>query len=107
MQESLLSPSGSDTDLIGRILESESGSTWRVINLPAICTDEDSDVERVLGRRNGEALWPSQFSRAQLDVRRQLSGSRIFEAMYQQDPIPLQGSGLIQPSWLINTYTRV
>jgi predicted phage terminase large subunit-like protein len=96
-----------DTDLIGRILESESGSTWRVINLPAICTDEDSDVERVLGRRNGEALWPSQFSLAELDVRRQLSGSRIFEAMYQQDPIPLQGSGLIQPSWLTNTYTRV
>jgi predicted phage terminase large subunit-like protein len=98
-----------ETDLIGRILEDASiGQQFRVINLPAICQDEDLDIERTLGRRNGDCLWPAQFGLDELSVRRNLMGEISFACQFLGNPIPTGGHGLIQPEWLLgNRYDRI
>ena len=91
----------SPTDLCGRILESEDGPNWHVVNLPAIAGEDD-----VLGREPGEALWPERFGIAELEQRRVSMGSRAFAAQFQQDPVPL-GGDLVKASWLENRYKKL
>lgn len=64
-------------DLAGRILNDD-GENWQVLNLPAI--DDD-----------GKALWPERFGLAELLKRKAAMGSRVFEALYQGRPTPLEG----------------
>lgn len=72
-------------DLIGRVLRDD-GDQWQVLNLPAI----DSD---------GRALWPERFTVEDLESKRKAMGSRVFEALYQGRPTPLEG-GLIRREWM-------
>jgi predicted phage terminase large subunit-like protein len=92
-------------DLIGRVLESEIGAQFKVVNLPAVCEDEDLPVERELGRHNGEALWPSQFPLDELAVRRQLMGSRSYAAQFLGQPLPSSGD-LVRIEYLEHYYER-
>ena len=87
-----------EDDLCGKILDSEDGRNWRVVNLAAIAGDND-----ILKREPGEALWPQRFPIKELEERRIEMGSRAFEAQFQQRPIPLAG-GLFSASWLENRY---
>lgn len=81
-----------EDDLIGRITDPHNPSyndaeakKWRVVNLPAIATEEDP-----LGRKPGEALWPKRFSFTHLaSVRDQ--DNRGFSALYQGEPSPDTG----------------
>lgn len=79
-----------EDDLIGRLLETQPGQ-WTVINLPAICEDDDDP----LGREVGEALWPEKFSLASLEQTRAdyISGDgiRFWWALYQQRPSGKEG----------------
>lgn len=73
-----------EDDLGGRILEREAHK-WRVVSLPMIAGANDP-----LGRNPGDLLWPEWFTpemveRAQMDM-------RSWNALYQQNPVPDDGS---------------
>lgn len=77
-----------EKDLIGQILESESGSEWDVLNIPAQA-ESSSDP---LGRKPGEYLTsargrtPEDWERTKRAV-----GSRVWTALYQGRPSPEDG----------------
>ncbi len=72
-------------DLAGRVLN-DNPDDWQVLNLPAISDD-------------GNALWPERFPVEDLERRRKAMGSRVFEALYQGRPTPLEG-GLFRREWI-------
>jgi phage terminase large subunit-like protein len=75
------------------VADSEIGE-WLILNLPA--TAEAGDL---LGRREGEPLWPERFDGAELvKIRRDVT-ERGWFALYQQRPRPLEGV-LWQQPWI-------
>jgi len=77
-----------EDDLVGRLLNSgEIGSDWVRVNLPALALADDP-----LGRGLGEALCPDRFGESALDDRRKLLGEYAFQALYQGNPSPREGS---------------
>ena len=68
-----------DKDLAGQLLAAE--DDWEVINLPAIA-ERDEEY-----RKNGEALWPDQYSLVELEKIKAELGSELWSALYQQSPI--------------------
>lgn len=75
-------------DLIGRILNSPMASKFHVLNLPALAEDDD-----ILGRKEGEALWPERYDEAALADTEEMLGDYAFAAQYQQRPIPRDSVG--------------
>jgi predicted phage terminase large subunit-like protein len=75
-----------ESDLGGRLLEAEQtgGDKWVKVNLPAI--------------KDGEALWPERYSVSALNRIKAAIGSRDFEALYQQNPTPEDGT-YFQRNW--------
>lgn len=92
-----------EDDLVGRLLEKErqeikegthTGDRWQVINLPAIAESND-----ILGRSEGEALWPEYgFNLQRLEQIRRDVGSYVFNALYQQRPAAMEGS-MFKRNW--------
>lgn len=74
-------------DLAGRILNDDRDN-WEVLNLPAI-------------DRDGNALWPERFPVSDLESKRAAMGSRVFEALYQGRPTPLEG-GMFKREWMVH-----
>jgi len=78
-------------DLIGRIVkeskEHEDSEDWEIINLPAIAEDND-----VLGRSEGEPLWPERFGENYLSKTRTAVGPTIWSALYQGRPHAKEGA---------------
>lgn len=72
-------------DLAGRILRDDA-ENWDVLNLPAISDD-------------GRALWPERFPVEDLMSKKAAMGSRVFEALYQGRPTPLEG-GMFRRDWI-------
>lgn len=87
-----------EDDLAGRLLraarEDKLADQWTVISLPAICTELKAGDPRQLD----EALWPSRFSRIDLETTRVGSGSYAWSALYQQEPVP-PGGGMFKRHW--------
>jgi predicted phage terminase large subunit-like protein len=79
-----------EDDLSGRLLEEMKlgADQWRIISLPAIAEAEDD----MLGRKIGEALWPSWEDERELERKRIAVGEREWAALFQQRPRPLEGS---------------
>lgn len=80
-----------EDDLAGRILASEDGPNWEIINLPAICEvlPEGQDTDEI-GRVEGQALCPERYDEAALlAIKRVLQNS--FQALYQQRPAAVEG----------------
>lgn len=76
-----------EDDLVGRILNSPGASDWFVLRLPAICEDDTLPTERILGRHNGDALWPEWFPVDALpSVAKGEISQRGWNALYQQRP---------------------
>lgn len=75
-----------EDDLAGRILASEEGPGWTVLNLPAIAEDGDP-----LGRSPGEALCPDRYPIEVLEERKKILG-RSFYALFQGRPQPAEGN---------------
>jgi predicted phage terminase large subunit-like protein len=73
-------------DLAARILESEKDE-WEVRKLPALCESKEQDP---LGREEGEALWPEQFSVAKLNKLREQT-PQAFQALFQLRPSAKEG----------------
>ncbi|MBU6498271.1 MAG: phage terminase large subunit [Rhodospirillales bacterium] len=68
-----------EDDLSGRLLEQ--GDGWHVLRFPALAEAGDP-----LGRAEGEALWPDWENEAALARKREIVGTRVWEALYQQRP---------------------
>ena len=95
-----------EDDMVGRLMDplnpcySEAeAKKWRVIDMPAIARPKD-----VLGRREGEALWPERFDREYLDNLRE-TDIRGFQALYQGRPTPEEGSFF--KAITLRTYARM
>jgi predicted phage terminase large subunit-like protein len=69
-----------EDDLGGRLLEAENngGDKWVKVNLPAI--------------KDGQALWPERYNVDALKRIKAAIGPRDFEALYQQNPTPDDGT---------------
>jgi len=80
-------------DLVGRILDSDDAKNWIVISIPALAGDDD-----VLGRAEGEALWPERYNRERLEEIRR-NNPRGFAALYQQSPEIEGGSIFKREDW--------
>jgi len=72
--------------LQARILNSPQAKRWTVIQLPALAIEGDP-----LGRQPGEALCPDRVTREELESRRAMN-PYTFEALYQCNPTPREGS---------------
>lgn len=89
-----------EDDIVGRLTDPSNdfydeqvARRWKIIELPALAMDND-----VLGRKEGEALWPRRFGVGFLkDQRRQ--DPRGFSALYQGRPSPQQGN-FFRSEWL-------
>jgi len=88
----------STNDLIGRILESDDGPNWHVVNLPALAGEDDP-----LGRAPGAALWPERMDIAEIEMRRSIMGSHAFESQFLQRPTP-RGGAMFKRGWFAQRY---
>lgn len=90
----------SDTDLSGRLLEAQAkgeGDEWRVINFPAIAEQDEEH------RKKGEALHPERYPLEALERIKAAIGTRDWEALYQQHPVP-DGGAIFKDEWLQRTW---
>ncbi|WP_055693727.1 terminase large subunit domain-containing protein [Streptomyces prasinopilosus] len=90
----LINTRWNEDDLSGRILATEP-ENWTLIDLPALALSDDDP----LGRQPGQALWPDQYDEEELARTRRAVGERVWWALYQQQPRPLEG-GVWQWAWI-------
>lgn len=90
-----------EDDLAGRILASEDGPNWTVVNLPAEAVDDD-----LLGREVGEALCPDRYDLEALERIKRILGNSYY-ALYQGRPVPPEGA-MFKRSWfhIVDTAPR-
>jgi hypothetical protein len=84
-----------EEDLAGRILAGPDADDWTIIDLPAFADSEDDP----LGRALGSPLWPEQYGAEELADTRESVGERVWYALYQQKPRPLEG-GVWKWAWI-------
>lgn len=82
-----------EDDLAGRI-QARATVPWEIVSLPAIAKPGD-----VLGRAEGEALWPERWSIEALRETRSGSPPRTWAAQFQQEPVPAEGD-MFKREWL-------
>lgn len=84
-----------DDDLAGRLIREmeEGGEHWHVVSLPALAEQNDP-----LGRKPGQPLCPDRYDAWKLSALKQKLGNYSFAALYQQRPIPIEGS-LFKREW--------
>ncbi len=75
-----------EEDLAGRLL-AQGASDWCTLRLPALAEPNDP-----MGRVAGDPLWPEWEGRDALERKRAAVGERVWAALYQQSPRPLQGA---------------
>lgn len=75
-----------EDDLIGR-LKASKDETWTFVNLPAIAIEDDP-----MGREAGQALWPEAKPIEFLEAQRLAMGDYEFQALFQGNPSPREGS---------------
>jgi predicted phage terminase large subunit-like protein len=73
-------------DLSGWLLREHASEKWRVLKLPAINADD-------------EALWPEQFDLDALKAIKRGQSSRVWSAMYQQEPVAEEGAIILRDWW--------
>lgn len=87
-----------------RMIESPDGDQWETIHLPAIAEcpkDEDPEVWRdVLGRKDGEPLWPEVWTLEDLMQIKATVDTQIWESRYQQNPTPREGGMFKVDCWV-------
>lgn len=81
-----------EDDLVGRLTDPKNvhyspqeAENWKIINIPALAGEDD-----ILGRKPGEALWPSRFGVKYLESFKRRN-PRGFASLYQQTPAPEDG----------------
>lgn len=91
----LVSTRWSEHDLTGRILASSRPEEIRKIVLPAIAEKDNDEV----GRRKGDALWPSRFPVEALEKAKRDVGMEDWFALYQQSPLGASKVGRAYPAF--------
>lgn len=84
-----------DDDLAGRLIREmgqEGGEQWEILKLPALAENTAATPDP-LGRKDGDALWASRFSAADLKRIMVAVGTYVWNALYQQRPQDLLGGG--------------
>jgi|SRR5208282_975464 len=81
-------------DLAGWLLAENAAEGWEVLNLPAIAERDEPG-----GRREGQALWPSQYSLAMLDRIREAVGGAAWASLYQCRPAAAEGAMFRRDWW--------
>ena len=73
---------------------------WEVIKLPAVAEPpsgvDDEDWTDVLGRHEGEALWPEQWP---IEALQPMMGTTAWDSLYQQNPVPRTGGVFPAENW--------
>ncbi len=82
-----------EDDLGGRLLAG--AEPWEVLRLPALAEAGDP-----LGRAEGAALWPEWENSDALARKRLAVGERVWQAQFQQQPRPSQGT-LFRPAAMV------
>lgn len=82
-------------DLAGWLLSEHKHENWTVLSLPAISEDDD-----LLGRKPGDPLWPEAYPLGNLYKIKKTVGTREWNALYQQRPLPEEG-GLVNLEWFM------
>ena len=83
-------------DLSGKLLDAEArgqGDTWQVLNFPAIAEHDEKY------RKTGEALHPERYDLQSLEQIKTAIGSRDWQALYQQHPVP-DGGAMYRSEWV-------
>lgn len=90
-----------EDDLVGRILASEDGPYWRVLNIPAQANHDPKKGETdPLGREPGEYMVSVRGrTKNDWDQRKRMSGSTAWEAQYQGNPSPPEGGMFKRDNW--------
>ena len=86
-------------DLAGHLLNQE---PWETVIMPAVAVHEetwDLGNGEVKVRQPGELLQEFHVGHAELALKRGILGTMMFEAQYQQQPIPAEG-GVVKRAWL-------
>jgi predicted phage terminase large subunit-like protein len=73
---------------------------WTILHLPALAQAKDP-----LGRRPGEALWPSHYPTQVLERIRVDVGSRVFETLFQGNVAAAAGS-VFKRNWFVHYQQR-
>jgi len=81
-----------EDDLAGRLLREQKGE-WEVIDLPAFAESND-----MIGREEGEPLWPERYPVEELENIKHDIGSYEWLALYQQKPTR-QGGNIFKQDW--------
>jgi predicted phage terminase large subunit-like protein len=84
-----------EDDLTGRILASDEGPQWTVLNLPALAFDGEPDL---FDRKPGQALCPERYDEEALARIKVTLGSYSFGALYQGRPVAAEGN-LFKREW--------
>lgn len=84
-----------EDDLAGRLLKEQTrgGEQWEIINLPALAEGGD-----LLGRSEGEALWPAWYPKETLLQIQNTIGTYDWLSLYQQRPTSEKGN-IFKRSW--------
>ena len=83
-----------EDDLLGRILDRERDE-WKVIKIPMMAGEKD-----ILGRKEGERLWPEWFTEDMMATAQR--DPRAWISLWQQEPRPVEGAEF-KRTW-INRY---
>lgn len=90
-----------EDDLAGKLIKEMkqgTGEDWRVVSMPAVAEGKDD----MLGRPEGEVLWPDRFSPDEYEAMKISVGSRMWNSLYLQRPSPA-GGAIFKRHW-INFY---
>jgi predicted phage terminase large subunit-like protein len=85
-----------ENDLAGRLMAAPEFKFWEHLDFPAFSLGPELDP---LGRPEGAALWPEKFDEVALEGMKARVGSRVFAALYQQNPTPPEGAAIHRAWW--------
>lgn len=85
-------------DLSGYLQEKDKGSSnpWNIIKFPAIL---DLPSAKMLGLKEGDSYWPELWPVDKFHEDRRVMAPSKFNAMYQQNPIPDEGTIISEKYW--------
>jgi len=91
-------------DLCGRLLAHQ--DDWKQLKIPAVAGRND-----IIGREEGDALWPERFDIARLKYLEKFYGAFYWESLMQQEPFIREGNyfkrsdfKIIEPDLFIKMY---
>ena len=78
-----------EDDIAGRLLEKAKtdpdADQWEIVEFPAIRNDMNNEDDP---REIGQALWPQKYPIRRLKKIKASVGSKVWESLYQQNPLP-------------------